>query len=312
MAGLDKALYNFIRRRQIPGLEMGQVYADSQGVLSAFDVGKTYFVAGNYGLDTNDGSSWKRAFKTLAAAITANNTDIAADKYGWAARNRIFISGDTFAESLVAFPNKCDVIGVGSYDANPMPGITGQHAPVNTGNMGTRWFNVRFVSPATAAPLITLVNSTSGFEAYDCILDGTAGTVTTGITATAAPFFKVIGCKFLGAFATSCIAFGTGAMLDVEIKDNIMSGSAGTGIVMHSGTTCARNGIVQNNYINSTGVCINDASSKFALIGNRCITANAKGTSGAGAIIGGAYMMQDNRISCSDLANGVLPAQGGL
>jgi hypothetical protein len=122
----------------------------------------------------------------------------------------------------------------------------------------------------------------------------------------------VIDCKFIGGFATSDISLATGAMVDVEIRRNIMHGSAGTGIVINSGTTVAYGGVIAENFISSTGICINDASGKFYVYNNRCVTANAKGSAGAGAIVAGAYMMQDNRISCSDLANGVVPAQGSL
>ena len=106
---LDKVLYNFARRGIMPWMKgiigSGPLSVDSQGRMIAMEVGKSYYVAGNYGDDTADGSSWDKALKTVAAAIALNNTNIAASKYGWAARNKIYISGDTFEETLVAFPN---------------------------------------------------------------------------------------------------------------------------------------------------------------------------------------------------------------
>ena len=313
---LDKVLYNFARRGVMPWMKgnvgSGPLSVDSQGRMITTDVGKTYFVAGNYGSDLYDGSSWDKAFATLAAAIAANNTNIAANHHGWAARNKIYISGDTFAEVLVAFPNKCDVIGVGSYDANDQPGITGNHAPVNAANYGTRFINVRFKATATASPLITLASSSSGLQALGCTFDGTAGTVTTGITNSLSPFMKVLDCKFIGAFATANISLATGALVDIDISRNTMMGSAGVGILVNSGTTVSYGGIIRDNFISSAGICINDASGKFNIVGNRVITALAKGTAGANGITGGAYMMLDNRVSASDLANGVVPAQGTL
>jgi hypothetical protein len=146
MPGLDKVLYNFARRGIVPtlqgGVGGGPISVDSEGRLIRTGVGREFFVSNNFGVDTNDGSSWDKAFKTLAAAITANNADIAADKYGWDSRNRIYLTSGPTTETLVAFPNKCDVIGVGSCDANDKPMVTGHHAPVNAGNYGTRWINI--------------------------------------------------------------------------------------------------------------------------------------------------------------------------
>jgi hypothetical protein len=91
-----------------------------------------------------------------------------------------------------------------------------------------------------------------------------------------------------------------------------MIGSAGTGILINSGTTVAYGGIIADNFISSAVECINDASGKFFIVNNRVVTAQTKGTAGAGGIVGGAYMMLDNRVSASNLANGVVPAQGTL
>ena len=51
--------------------------------LGSFAVGaKTvYFVDGNIGV-SGDGTSWEQAIRTLAAAITLSNADIASGKYG--------------------------------------------------------------------------------------------------------------------------------------------------------------------------------------------------------------------------------------
>ena len=49
-----------------------------------------------------------------------------------------------------------------------------------------------------------------------------------------------------------------------------------------------------------------------AVHGNYCVTGNAKGTAGAGAIVAGAKMMLQNYISASDVANAIVPANGTL
>jgi hypothetical protein len=274
--------------------------------------GNTWFVDGNMGNDSNDGKSWETAYLTLAKAFAVSHADIAnsAQKH-WARRNTIYIAGDTFSETLAAFPQKTDVIGVGSYDANPRAGITGHHAPVNSA-VGTRFYNIHWKATATASPIITLASDSAGMEFYNCVFDGVVGTVTTGITATASTFLTVKDCQFWGGFATSSISFGAGALVYCNIEGNKIVGSAGTGIVANASTTCVYGGFIGNNFIQSTGVCINDASSKFWVYNNRVITATAQGTAGAGAIVAGAKMMLDNRISCSDVANAIVPAEGSL
>ena len=274
--------------------------------------GSALFVDCNSGSDSNDGSSWDRALKTFARATTLNNIDIARGSDRWARRNAIFLAADTTTETLIAFPNKCDVIGVGSYDANKKPGITGNHVPVNASNYGTRFINVWFKAPAVASPIITLASTSSGIEFIGCTFDGVAGTVTTGITATASSFLKVINCEFFGAFATSNISIGAGAMVQAVITGNTMEGSLGTGIVISGSATFTYASLIKDNFIAATGKAINDASGLMYIVNNRLVTAAAQGTAGAGCIVGGAKTMQDNRISASDVANAVVPAQGTL
>lgn len=252
--------------------------------------GSTFFVDNNSGLDTNDGSSWEKALKTLARAVVLNNADIARGSDRWARRNTIYYAADTETATLVAFPNKCDVIGVGSYDANTQPGITGHHAPVNAGNYGTRFINIWFKAVAVASPIITLASSSSGIQFIGCTFDATAGTVTRAILATASPFLKVLGCKFRGAFATSYIAFGTGEAGGAVIQGNDMTGCLGLGISTAAGTTASWSPIVKGNFISAVGLIIDDDSSVdtdgcLYLVDNTGITGatltNAAGFGGA-------------------------------
>jgi hypothetical protein len=261
---LDKALYNFARRGILPSMPAmigsSPIGIDDTGKLIKTGVGREFYVAGNWGADTNTGLSWDQAYLTLAQAIDANNTDVAADKYGWATRNRIYLSADTTTETLVAFPNKCDVIGVGSYDANDKPGITGNHAPVNTGNYGTRFFDIWFKGVAAAAPMIDLVSSTSGCQLIRCTLDGSVGTLTYGVRATASPFLRLIDCEISGPFATGYVTFGTGETASTLIDGCLMSGTAGLGISSVTGTTASYASVIRNTTIitTSTGLCIDD------------------------------------------------------
>ena len=283
---LDKVLYNFARRGVMPlmqsGIGGGPLSIDATGKLIRQSVGREFFVAGNWGVDTNDGSSWDKAFLTLAAAITANNADVAADKYGWATRNRIYLSADVTTETLVAFPNKCDVIGVGSYDANEMPGITGNHAPVNAGNYGTRFFNIFFHGAAVAGPIITLASTSSGIQFIECVFDApVSGTTNTrAILATASPFLKVIGCTFRGPFSADFITFGTGEAGGTQILYNLMQDGADNGIMTGAGTTASWRGLIMGNLIQCADKFIDtQAASVFNVVDNICISGEALGSS---------------------------------
>jgi hypothetical protein len=271
----DKAIYNLLRKGIMPTMQSevggGPLSVDSSGRMTKVGVGREFFVAGNWGSDTNDGSSWDKPFLTLAAAITANNADVAADKYGWATRNKIYISADTTTETLVAFPNKCDVIGVGSYDANDKPGITGLHAPVNAGNYGTRFINIWFKATAVASPIITLASTTSGCQFIGCTFDGALGTVTLGIQATASPFLKLIDCDFFGPFATGYVLFGAGEAAGTLIEDCRCGGSSGYGIKATSTMTSSYPSYMKNNIVSvvTTGIVLDDDADLFYTVGNR-------------------------------------------
>ena len=267
--------------------------------------GSTYFVDNNSGSDSNDGSSWDKSFKTLAKAITISNIDIARGSDRWARRNTIFYCADTETATLTAFPNKCDVIGCGSYDANKSAGITGHHAPVNTGNYGTRFFNVWFKGKATASPIITLVNSSSGIEFHNCTFDGSVGTVTLGLSSTASPFLKVNGCHFFGPFATGYISLGAGEAAGTLIENNRMGGSSGYGIGINASTTSSYTSVIRNNFIqvNTTGITVDDNSDLFYVVFNRCFNqatlTNAAGWTGGFDV--NADLTQANTLSGADI-----------
>lgn len=245
--------------------------------------GETYYVENNAGSDTNDGKTWDTAFKTLAVAIAANNANIALSSKTFAARNRIFYKGDpslaTGVTNLVAFPDKCDVIGVGSYDANTKPRIIGRHVPVNAGNYGTRFINIWFSAIAHASPIVTLASTSSGIQFIGCTFDGSVGTVTGAILATASPFLKVIDCDIFGSFATNYIAFGTGESAGTVVEGCWMHGSAGLGISTVTGTTSSYETLIKNNIISttSTGLCIDDEANGSTgilyLVGNKFMNA---------------------------------------
>ncbi len=235
-----------------------------------------YFVDGN--VSATGSGTIDSPFSTLAEAIAASDANIAlAANRWWARRNRIFVMGDTLTEDLVKFPTKCDVIGLGSYDANDKPGLYGHHAPVGEA-YGTRFFNIHFRGKAHASPIITLTNAAGGIKVIGCTFDGTLGTMTSGILATACPFLEVLDCDFVGTFATSYITFGAGEAGRARIIGNRMLGTGAKGVVAPATTTASWAPLIQSNTIKATGQPIDDDSDLFHVVDNRLITAIDIGT----------------------------------
>jgi len=221
--------------------------------------GQDYFVDGNI-VQSGDGKSWRQAKKTLAEAITASDLSISSTtNRWWARRNRIFVCGDTLTETLVKFPTKCDIIGVGAYDANDKPGLVGHHVPIGE-SYSTRWYNMKFNSVAAAAPMFTLTSASAGMEFHGCDFDGTSGTMTIGIQNTASHGMVVNDCDFYGTFASSYITYGAGEMGKMRITDNRMLGTAAIGIVFNASAVgnVAGGQLIDGNIIKATGLTIDD------------------------------------------------------
>ena len=210
--------YNSTRAKHEFGVynKDGAIYApyDEDGIINPVIAGEDFYVNVNAGVDTNSGKSKVTALKTLAAAIVLSNASIAANAYGWAARNRIFFEGDNneeHKETLITLPNKCDIIGVGSYDHRDYPIMIGNHVVGAAVYMGTRFIHMGFKSLAAGGALFTVPSTTVGLQFIDCYFDANTTVVgTIGLSATAVDFLKVIGCKFFGAFSTAAIVIGAG------------------------------------------------------------------------------------------------------
>lgn len=266
---LDSSLVDYI-----DNLGMG---VEARGALG----GSVYYVEANSGKDSRGGTSIDGALQTLAAAIAMSHADIGR-RARWARRNTIYCFGDAFTEDLVAFPQKTDIVGLGSYNGNKGAGLIGNHAPVNAG-IGTRIFNMWLKGPAVASPLVDLTAACGGAELIGCTLDAAAQT-TIGIRATASPFLKVRACRFQGAFATSYIALLAGEAGGTVIRDNVMGDSAGTGITTLSTTTSSWRSAIKDNFIQSAGQCIDDESDLLYIVGNTLITAATVAFGGTAAI----------------------------
>jgi hypothetical protein len=242
--------------------------------------GKTYFVDGNRANSGGDGSSWDKAYKTLAPAIAASQANIAlSSNRAWAKRNTIYAVGDWLEETLVAFPQKTDIIGVGSCDGFKGVGITGLHVPIG-GTFGTRWFNTNFRSVGTGT-LITLASTCIANEFYNCMFHGNGSTsaAAIGVDATASNFLKFFNCDFSGAFTGNAVDIGAGKIDDLRFIGNRIMGAAHGFVVTDTTTvTGSRLGLVANNHIRVTGKAIDDgADSTIVVTNNMVISATADG-----------------------------------
>jgi hypothetical protein len=271
-----------------------------------------YYCDNNAGNDGNDGSSWEKSFKTLVYALAVSHADIASGAQGWAARNVIFYRADTETITMTKLADKTDVIGVGSYDHRPQPGIIGNHVIAGS-YMGTRFFNVCFRSPAGGGDIFTIPTTISGLAFFGCKFDGASSTAATGaLVVTTSEMLTINGCVFTGAFSDAVIELAGTEFNSLMICDNIIQGGQQGIDVKSTVTTSIRSGYILDNTINSVTECISEASGKLYVHRNYCVTAAAKGTAGAGAIVAGAKMMLGNKISASDVANADVPALGGL
>lgn len=254
--------------------QMQSLLAAAGGLVS----GTTYYVDGNSGNDGNDGLSWDFPFKTLAKAFAVSHADIARGSDRWARRNRINIAGDSFTEDLVAFPQKTDVVGMGSKDGF-ITNILGNHAPVNAA-VGTRFINVGF-EPVAADLIMDLVASTWGAEFWECLFKANGTLIATGaIRSTACPHVRIAGNEFLGNFSGDVIDIAAGAASGMRIEDNTITGGADNGIVVSGVATIAgnRRGTIARNFIEVADKIIDTrATSVFNVADNKGISGNALG-----------------------------------
>ena len=271
--------------------------------------GQDYFVDENVSTTGSGGLSWGDAFKTLKEAITASNISIALTANRWGARrNRIFVVAAVLTETLTAYPTKCDVIGVGSYDGNARPGLTGHHVPASE-SYATRWINIQFNAVAAAAAIHTLAGAAdvSGCQFHDCAFNATAGTVTSAILATAMPGLVVRNCEMLGAFATSYISFGTGSAQRSIMEGNKMSGSLGAGVILGAGTTSPSGDMwLKDNDIQCVGEWVTDSASILNIINNRALTGvdcatYTSGFTGSLGLMSGNLQTGSNAFDCDSV-----------
>jgi len=277
--------YNSTRAKHEYGVynEDGAIYApfDEDGIINPVIAGEDFYVNVNAGADTNSGKSKVTALKTLAAAIVLSNASIAANAYGWAARNRIFFEGDNneeHKETLITLPSKCDVIGVGSYDHRSYPVMIGNHVIGAGAYMGTRFINMGFKSLATGGAIFTVPTTTSGLQFINCFFDASTAVVgTIGISLTAVEMARIEGCEFIGAFSTTAINIGAGESNGLAIIGNKILGAVKGITVDSSMTQSVRSGIIADNYIETTAMAIDENSDKLLIANNTILSGAGNG-----------------------------------
>jgi len=279
-----------------------------------------YMVDSNAGVDTNDGKSWESAIKKMSVAMALSHADIAAaDKLGYAARNVILFKGDQTAtsegEDLTALAQKTDIIGIGSTDWKDKPQLIGNIVVGSTTSyMGCKFHNIMFKGPVLVGGDIITLTGQHGIEFNDCELMGDSTTpATAAILATACAGLKLRRCVTRGAFSDAVIEIGAGQADDFLVEDCLIQG-ANMGIDIGAATfAVGKYGMIKNNVIASTLACINDASNKVYVIGNRGMTLAASGGATiAGAVVCNVQLAQDNRFTTSNKTNMVYPAQEAL
>lgn len=266
--------------------------------------GEVYFVDGNMGDDDPEaGKSWERPFKTLTYAMSVSQANmISGNAKVWASRNTIFCKADRFDEDLTTLCKKTDIIGVGSCDANPRPGLIGTHVISEATNnltdyVGCHFYNFEFLDDGATSNWS--IDHMTGIEFHNCVFVATASG-TYGITVTDISHFRVINCDFRPGntgtmFATAAILIGDTTTAYVEILNNRIWGTIGIDI----DNTNAYNMLIANNFIRATTLCIDDESNDAVIVGNRMVTAAAKATLG-NVIDYNAALAVDNILTGSD------------
>lgn len=272
-----------------------------------------YYCDNNCGNDSNDGLSWASPFKTLAHALEVSHADIASGMFGWAARNVIYYRADAETADLTKLAQKTDIVGVGSYDHRPRPGIIGNHVIGTASYMGCRFFNVHFKTPAAGGDIFTIPTEQSGIEFHGCLFDGNSTTKATGaIVATSVESLVIQDCVTQGAFSDAVFEIAGVENNGLLIQGNMIQGGQQGIDVKATVTTSIRSGRIMENTINCVTEGINEASGKIYVHRNYVVTAANKGTAGAGAIVAGAKMMLQNYAACGDATGLIIPANASL
>lgn len=125
---------------------------------------EVYWVDADSGSDSNDGLSPDRAFSSIAAAITANNTAFGLDSDP---QRTMYIHSKTYTENLTTWPENCTMIGIGGKVR-----IQGYHTISHTQNL--RIHNIQFRSNQASVPILDVTGNCHGLTLDKCVFDSQA------------------------------------------------------------------------------------------------------------------------------------------
>jgi len=242
---------------------------------------EVYFVS--KGGNNTTGKSWKTAFTTLTAAITAQRA-MRADKPSaeQSVDTWIIMAPGLYEESITTFPFSTTIIGLGVLGTDKSTEI---HPAVGSCMAGTvsglRMYNISFQGGTGTADTLdfNICNNViiEGCEFYPGATNSNAAisTQNCGMSVfrnnwilTQSAFKYTYGMYFGGGADKYCIA--------TKVEDNIITGLAATGTGIHVASNCCTSGqtLFRNNVIRLTGagIGIDDDSDGVMLIQNKIFT----------------------------------------
>jgi len=247
----------------------------SDGALDFTQSGEVFFVDANFGIDTNSGKDWEHPFLTLKYAITVSNASIARGKAGYASRNKIYVKGDKLTEDLTTAPSKCDVIGMGSNDAENKTHICGKHIFTQSeSNMNMGWYNLTFSNDGTAA-IFTVANLSGLYFGNVDFIARSDSIHAIHITGATGHDLKIDNCNIINdeyadPFDTAGILIATTTTFwNLEIKNSYIEGDIGIKI----DTTTLRNGRLNNCVVKAVTFPLDDDSDDLVWTNNIFISA---------------------------------------
>jgi len=134
--------------------------------------GRTYFV-NKLGNGTT-GLSWANAFTTIEAAITASNVNIVLTE-NVGGKNRIFIDGGNYTETIVQLPFRCDMIGVGGQPVRIMGATHIATGPTGFGSC--HMYNIQFYNVSATVPIFQIDSDLNWtrVEWHNCLFQSASG-----------------------------------------------------------------------------------------------------------------------------------------
>lgn len=287
---------------------------DRLNVLGNPSGGADFYVNSNLSATAGDGSSWNKAFKTLAEALAASHALIATSNVFWAAENRIFYKGDSNTEVLTTLAQKTTIYGVGSGGGHrSKPAIVGEHIIGAVGYVNCNFVNMGFLPATNGGDLWTTPKELNGLKFFDCDFESENGAAIAGsaLTIVGGNNMVIEGCKFGVKFTDSVIEFtASGASEQMIIRGNVIQG-ADKGIEFITGVSSSvdlAGPLVEGNTIHTTLICIEDADQSFVrVVKNDCITSADDGAAGVGIIKCNTAKAVGNKVSSAGGINADFP-----